>query len=199
MILASTAGDTAVTEWFVDRRTGVADTIAVLITTLGNTAVLGVVTLLAVVWFLSSRRRDAAMFVGVATVLGYLAMVGLKHLFARERPPESQRLLEISSYSFPSGHAMMSMIVYGLVAIAVSRVAGASWTRLLPVAAVLLSALIGLTRVYLGVHWLSDVIVGWLVGLVWLVAATAVWRLLASATVGSAVRVEPPRREPSRD
>ena len=93
----------------------------------------------------------------------------LKQLFGRERPPLADRLIDVDSLSFPSGHAMMSTAIYGLTAAICYRLY--AWVRENPLILLIAPALvlvIGMSRVYLGVHWASDVIFGWVLGLLWL-------------------------------
>ena len=98
----------------------------------------------------------------------------LKLIFARDRPPVALRLIDIDSHSFPSGHAMLSTIVYGLSVIILHRLypwvrRHVGWLVVGPV----LVVLIGVSRVYLGVHWISDVLFGWLFGAIWVALCVA--------------------------
>lgn len=150
--------------------------VAQVITVLGNTVWLGLLILLAVVVLVVARRFSAATFVGVSAVSGYYAMVGLKHAFGRDRPPAVERLVDIHNQSFPSGHAMISAICLGVLGIVAYRYV--DWVRahrwvlaIVPLA----SLVIGLSRIYLGVHWLTDVLAGWALGGLWVVMCVAVW------------------------
>lgn len=169
--------DQRVTEWVVERRTASADAIAHTVTLLGNTAVLAAVMVVVAFILIRAGARAEAIALVAGSVLGYLAMVTIKHAVARHRPPVDGRLLDIHTYSFPSGHAMMSMIVYGLVAVVAHRtsawVGRHSWVV---IAAPILSIAIGLTRIYLGVHWTTDVICGWLIGAAWVAAVALLLR-----------------------
>lgn len=173
---ALTPLDTEVTEWLVGNRaepwTGVARTV----TLLGNTLTLAVVAVLVTLIFFLRGDRRAAAAVGLGTALGYALMVALKELFDRDRPPITDRLLDIDTHSFPSGHAMMSTVVYGLTAVACYRTFGSVRRHAYVLLVVpLLALVIGLTRVYLGVHWFTDVLAGWLIGA--LVVAVGAWFL----------------------
>ncbi len=88
-----------------------------------------------------------------------------KYSIARVRPDVEPHLVVVKTSSFPSGHAANSMIFY--LALALVLTAGTRWHRPAAVAAVLLSLLIGTSRVMLGVHWPSDVVGGWAFGLLW--------------------------------
>ncbi|GAB17711.1 hypothetical protein GOEFS_037_00140 [Gordonia effusa NBRC 100432] len=177
MILEQTTVDVDVYRWVTERRSEPWITVSHTVTFFGNTIPLTIIAV-AVVCGLSVRRHySTAVFVGAGALLGYLLMVALKAIFGRERPPEPDRLLDISTHSFPSGHAMMSTICYGLFAIAAFHLS--RWIRehwwVLAVAPVL-ALLIGMSRIYLGVHWLTDVLAGWAIGAVWLALCVALWR-----------------------
>ncbi|NDZ96284.1 phosphatase PAP2 family protein [Streptomyces sp. SID6673] len=168
MFLSPNGVDRTITDSVVDLRTEVLTDIALVVTATGNTLVLTTVVVVVVLGLVGVRAVPEAILVGAGSFAGYLLMVGLKHLFARPRPPIADRLLDIDTYSFPSGHAMMSTVVFGLLAVAAYRLS--AWVRAHP--AVLLIAsiwaiAIGCSRVYLGVHWTTDVLAGWLIGAVW--------------------------------
>lgn len=144
------------------------------VTTLGNGIVLAGVAAIAA--YLLARRRYYA-----EAVLMVLAYVGaevlsysLKLAFRRDRPFFTDPLATVSTYSFPSGHATVSVAVYGaLCLVLLRRLTGPARVVCL-VAAVLLVSLIGFSRLYLGVHFLSDVLAGFSVGLAWLALCVVV-------------------------
>ncbi|AZG45588.1 phosphatase PAP2 family protein [Gordonia insulae] len=168
MFLSPNGFDRAITDTVVDGRTGLLTDLALVITATGNTLVLSTIVVMVCIGLAVYRAYPEAILVGAGSLVGYLLMVGLKHLFARPRPPTVDRLLDIDTYSFPSGHAMMSTIVFGLLAVAAFRLS--AWVRAHPIVLLLAPAgaiAIGCTRVYLGVHWTTDVLAGWLIGAVW--------------------------------
>jgi undecaprenyl-diphosphatase len=120
-----------------------------------------------------ARRRHAAALVLVATAGGALLSTALKGLYARPRPDVVPHLAVVASHSFPSGHAMVSAVVYLTLGALLARLVGGRWAKGYFVgAAVLLTALIGASRVYLGVHYPTDVAAGWAAGTAW---AAACW------------------------
>jgi undecaprenyl-diphosphatase len=136
---------------------------------LGGQTVLTLVVVFAVGLLLSLRRYRTAGFVLVAALGGYLLAVGLKSLVGRPRPVGG--LIQVSGNSFPSGHSMLSAIIYLTLALIVSTVILRWRVRLYIIgSALVLVGLIGISRLYLGVHYLTDVAAGWLVGLAWAIA-----------------------------
>ena len=148
------------------------------VTTLGDTITLTLVAVAVTIALLVLRQTRSAVLVGAGSLIGYGLMVGLKHLIGRERPPAEARLLDIDTFSMPSGHAMMATIIYGLIAVAGYH--SSAWVRahrLVLLVAPVLAVAIGWSRVYLGVHWMTDVVAGWLLGVVFVASATyAVFR-----------------------
>jgi undecaprenyl-diphosphatase len=143
------------------------------ITALGGVAVLVLVTL-AVTGFLLLDRKFAAMgLVLTATVSGLTLGGLLKAFFARPRPAVVPHLAEFHTSSFPSGHSMMSAVVYlTLGALLCHFVTQRGLKFYFLTVALALTVLVGFSRVYLGVHYPTDVLAGWSAGLVW---ATLCW------------------------
>lgn len=123
---------------------------------------------------LVERRWQALAFASVSIGGGMLLNVALKLLFQRARPVFAEPLLLLESYSFPSGHALGSTVLYGTIAVLLS--ADARWRRPAFFAALSMVFLVALSRVYLGAHYLSDVTAGIALGVVWV----NFWRLLLS-------------------
>jgi membrane-associated phospholipid phosphatase len=112
----------------------------------------------------SGRRFEAVLLVGATAAAGVLIYV-LKLVYSRPRPPVALRLIPESGFSLPSGHALGATVVLGTLAVVAWSLLRPGVTRvLLAVVAGALVAATGTSRVYLGVHWATDVIDGWLVG-----------------------------------
>ena len=138
------------------------------ITALGGVTVLTLVSVLAVAFLLLLGRYRQALLTAVATGGGSIVGKLLKSLFARERPEIVPHLVDVTSLSFPSGHSMNSAIVYLTIAVLLARGLAESRLRAFVIGiAVLLVLTIGFSRVYLGVHFPSDVLAGWSVGAAW--------------------------------
>ena len=137
-------------------------------TALGSTGVLTVMTL-AVVGFLAfTRKRHAALLVAVSVAGGTLLSTLMKIGFARPRPDLVPHETIVSSASFPSGHSMMSAVVYLTLGVLLARTQASQRVKLYILAvAAALAVLVGVSRVYLGVHWPTDVLAGWSLGAAW--------------------------------
>lgn len=145
-------------------------------TALGGTGVLFLVTAAVFGFLLLTGRRQAAVLVLASIVTGTLVSHGLKWGFDRPRPDLVPHGQAVYSQSFPSGHAMLSAIVYLTLGALLARVQERRRAKAYPLlVAVALVLLIGASRVYLGVHWPSDVLAGWAVGAGW---AALCWLLL---------------------
>lgn len=148
------------------------------VTALGGIAVLVFVTLATLVYFLLMDKRLNAVFVAGAVVGGSLLSMLFKAGFDRPRPTLVPHESHVYSASFPSGHSMMSAVVYLTLGVLLARLHERSGIKGYFLGlALLLTGAIGLSRVYLGVHWPTDVMAGWAAGAVWAMACwgTALW------------------------
>ena len=157
------------------------------LTALGGHGVLGLMLLAATSFlFLAGMRRTGASVLA-ACLSGALLSALLKDFFARPRPDLVPHAAYVLTPSFPSGHAFLSALVYLTLATLVARQLKRRRLRLHVMAvAVLLTMLVGTSRVYLGVHWPSDVLAGWAIGATW---ALGWW--------GIAQALQPRRETPS--
>lgn len=109
-------------------------------------------------------RKHWAFPVSIAVIAAFVSNLILKLIFARERP-NILRIVDESSYSFPSGHAMVNMAFYTMVFLLAWKYIKNNRLKYgISILSVLMPVLIGLSRIYLGVHYATDVIVGWLLG-----------------------------------
>jgi undecaprenyl-diphosphatase len=143
------------------------------VTAFGSVAGLLLVTAAAIGYLLLSRRPRTAMFVLAATAGGTALGKLLKLAYARPRPDLVPHLVDVVTASFPSGHATDSAIVYLTLGALVARGVPDRALRVYIISvAILLTLLIGVSRVYLGVHWPSDVVAGWTIGAAWALACS---------------------------
>lgn len=149
------------------------------VTALGSPAILALVCAGVAGYLLVDRKSRAATFLLTSAVVGLALCLALKGLIDRPRPEVVPHLTHPESSSFPSGHAMLSAVVYLTLALLLARHIGGTHRRLYLVAvAVVVAGLVGASRVYLGVHYPTDVLAGWCVGLAWASLCGAVGRHL---------------------
>jgi undecaprenyl-diphosphatase len=151
------------------------------ITAIGGTSVLTLITLAVAGFLLVSRKAATAGFVLAAITGGAILSFALKAVFARPRPDIVAHLVQVDTSSFPSGHAMNSAVVYLTLGALLAGTQKSHAVRVYLIAvAIALTLMIGCSRVYLGVHWPSDVIAGWTVGGAWALLCATLARLLQS-------------------
>jgi len=138
------------------------------LTRLGSSSVLVFVVASVVVYLLLKRRFALMVFLLVSTGGGVLACTMLKGVFGRTRPGVVPHLVTVHSASFPSGHSLLSAVVYLTLAAILSRITPDRTTKIyFVILATFLTVLIGLSRIYLGVHYPTDVVAGLLASFVW--------------------------------
>jgi membrane-associated phospholipid phosphatase len=135
------------------------------LTFFGEPTVLIGAGVLCALWLWRTGRTRLAVVLVLIVLIGRGLSEVQKYTVARVRPDLEPHLVMVRTSSFPSGHASSSMIFYLTLALALT--AGTRWHRVAAAGAVLLSLLIGTSRVMLGVHWPSDVIGGWAFGMLW--------------------------------
>ncbi len=145
------------------------------ITPLGGYAVVMLISLAVIGYLLMDGKRAAALWVLVSVGGGAVLSNLLKLAIERPRPDLVARLVEVNTTSFPSGHATLAAVTYLTLGALLSRVEARRRAKIYVLTvAVGLTFLIGVSRIYLGVHWPTDVLAGWCVGAAW---AMLCWRI----------------------
>ncbi|HEY3043237.1 MAG TPA: phosphatase PAP2 family protein [Vicinamibacterales bacterium] len=158
------------------------------LTALGGSTVLGLVIFAVVGFLLLQTRYHTALFVAITSISGELVGAVLKEAFNRPRPSVVPHLRDVFTTSFPSGHAMQSAIVYLTLGAVLMRVTESRLTKLYCLGmAMLLTLLVGVSRIYLGVHYPTDVIGGWIIGFVW---ASICWLAAEHFETRAGIRAE---------
>jgi len=152
------------------------DKVMLTITNLGNPNVVVVVVAvsLAILWW--RRYFQEAKIFAIACLGAFILNTGLKLVFTKPRPELWHQLITEKSFSFPSGHALGSLVLYGLLAYLLAT-HYPRFSKFIYSVAVIAIAAIGISRLYLGVHWPTDVIAGYGVGFLWLMMCIAMLKL----------------------
>jgi undecaprenyl-diphosphatase len=158
------------------------------LTALGGPTVLGLVVMAVIGFLLLQGRYRSALAILLTAATGELLNSAMKSLFMRPRPAIVPHLRPVYETSFPSGHAMESAIIYLTLGAMLMRIAQGRLTKVYCLTlAVLMTLLVGVSRVYLGVHYPTDVLAGWTVGLVW---ASICWLVEQHFDVRAGIRAE---------
>lgn len=149
------------------------------ITALGGVAVLTLTTLIVSMFFLLLRRWASVLYILVTVGGGILISSIAKDYFDRPRPDLVPHDAIVHTASFPSGHSMMAAIVYLSLGVLIARVQPRFVLKLYAMSvAILLTLFVGVSRIYMGVHWPTDVAAGWLAGGAWAMICLIVARIL---------------------
>ena len=158
------------------------------LTALGGPTVIALAVLGIIGFMVLQGRYWTAFFIFLTAASGEVLGFVLKSVFFRPRPDIVPHLREAFSTSFPSGHAMQSAIIYLTLGTMLMRVSERRLTKIYCfTAAAVLTFLVGLSRVFLGVHYPTDVLAGWIVGLIW---ASVCWLVEQHYEVRSGIRAE---------
>jgi undecaprenyl-diphosphatase len=148
-------------------------------TALGGVGVLSLVTVLATVFLTLVGKKRAALFIFLAVVPGQILSLLAKAQFSRPRPDLVPYGTSVVTSSFPSGHALMAAVVYLTLGLLVAGALPGLRTKIFLISAsILLTVTVGISRIYLGVHWPSDVLGGWSMGSAWALACWMIERKL---------------------
>jgi undecaprenyl-diphosphatase len=145
------------------------------ITALGGGTVLTLMTGMVAAYLFAARRPATALFLIGAVAGGAILGWILKGAYERARPEIVTHLVTVSSASFPSGHALNSTVTYLTLGTLLAKTERRRAVRIYLIsAAILLAVLIGFSRIYLGVHWPTDVVAGWCIGSIWALACSLI-------------------------
>lgn len=185
--------DTLILQTIRLAHTPLLDQVMVGVTFMGQPSVLAIASLTLGIWLLIVHRRSEATTLAIAALGAVGLNYWLKQLFARDRPALWDRIVDVRYYSFPSGHAMVSMVMYGLIGYLLA-IHFHRWRGWILSLTFLLIVAIGFSRLYLGVHWPTDVAAGYAAGLVWLIAcilSLEIWQKYrstrSSLTIGTGI------------
>ncbi len=167
------------------------------LTSLGSIAVLSLFATIVILFLFLQRKRLSALLLLVGLGGGVMLSEGLKAVFERDRPPEIYRAVATINASFPSGHALLSAVFYLSIAVMLTRAFPRRRFKVYVLGVGLaLTLIVGLTRIYLGAHWATDVLAGWSVGSAW---AMTTWLVAYAVERRQLVRHGRLRDEPSPD
>jgi undecaprenyl-diphosphatase len=141
--------------------------VARLFTALGEPTVLIAACAACTIWLWYDGRGRVGLVLLLIAMLGRGLSEVQKYWIARVRPGLEPHLVVVKTSSFPSGHATSSMVFYLALVLVLALTAHKPWHRAAVAGAILLSLLVGISRVMLGVHWPSDVVGGWAFGMLW--------------------------------
>lgn len=164
--------DLSVQQWFFSLRGDGLNAIVSALTHCGDTVT---IIALCILLLLLPNRLKFGVPVSISALGGVAIYKPMKHIFMRARPDEVFHLVEQGGYSFPSGHSVTSVVVYGLLIYLIrKRCKNQTVKNILTVLCAALMIIIGPSRIYVGVHWPTDVLCGWLIGSAVLIIAVTI-------------------------
>jgi membrane-associated phospholipid phosphatase len=185
---AVTALDANVEMWLHIRATPLVSNAMATVSFLGAPTTLTIVAVAGSLLLLYQRRRAEAATLSTVVLGGNFLNFCLKHLIQRGRPVFDDPIFSLPTYSFPSGHAMASTVFYGLLAIYASVNARQRYAVYVAIAAaVFMVVLVSFSRIYLGLHYLSDVMGGIAEGIAWLALSYTVLHYIRRGEAGAGV------------
>jgi membrane-associated phospholipid phosphatase len=171
--------DRDVGQWLQGHAAPALTLLMLVITHLHGVTGITVLGLLLCAWFWREKAHYWLLTAILAIPGGMLLNVLLKHVFMRPRPASDEALLALATYSFPSGHTVAATLFYGVLGVYLVRAVRSLWLRSAIIAAALLMVmLVGASRIFLGVHYFSDVFAAVVEGCGWLAISLTVIRIL---------------------
>ncbi|WP_051023177.1 phosphatase PAP2 family protein [Nocardia pneumoniae] len=178
--------DRTITDWAIAHRAEWLTPIAVTVSAVSGTVamtVLATLTCLVLSW---QRRWSSAALVAGAGIGACVLVRGGKNLVGRARPPVEDHLISVENLSYPSGHSVGSFVVISVVTVvALPSLRGPALRILAAAAAAMFIVAVGLSRIYLGVHWTTDILGGWCVSALWVILCLTIYRYVAPAREGA--------------
>jgi undecaprenyl-diphosphatase len=172
--------DRAILTWLSKVRTPRLTSVMVDLTALGSAALVTLFTGLTLLFLLVRRDRPGALHLFVASLGGWFLTFLTKDLIERARPTEVEHLVQVSGFSYPSGHSLSAAALYLTMAlVAAGRVKDAASKATLVAGASFVVLVVAMSRVYLGVHYPSDVVSGVALGTAWALILAAAFALIA--------------------
>jgi undecaprenyl-diphosphatase len=178
------AFDNAVRAWFLAHQNPTLYKIAAVLTWIGSPTIMVVIAIAAGIWFYRGRGRSKAGVMVAAPAAGGILAGGMKLLYGRARPAGAA-LFNERTFSFPSGHAATSAAVMVTLCYVLARERIISWPMAIVIGG-LVPLIVGLTRLYLDVHWATDVVGGWTVGLFVAAMSAALYERLRTSEPAAA-------------
>jgi undecaprenyl-diphosphatase len=186
------AFDNAVRTWFLAHQNPTIYKIAAFVSWIGAPTVMIIIAIAAAVWFYRGRGRSKAGVLVAAPAAGGLLAGGMKLLYGRTRPAGAA-LFNEKTFSFPSGHAATSAAVMVTLCYVFAREKIISWPAAIVIGGIV-PLLVGLSRLYLDVHWATDVVGGWTVGLFVAAMSAALYERLRTSEPTDAEEEAAPQR-----
>jgi undecaprenyl-diphosphatase len=183
--------DSVVHAWAISHRSPGATTFFATMSTIGGPVGLAALVLGVIVVLLLLRRFQWILYLAVTVGGGALLNQELKRYFERARPDLAEMLRQAHGYSFPSGHAMGSTVVFGALSYLAFRTATQwRWKAAVVALGATIVLAVSLSRIYLGAHWISDVVAGIAAGTLWVVLSTMAYETLRRIRLLRAIQRE---------
>lgn len=173
--------DTAIRTWVYSLRTDLRNSIIIPITYSGNVQTVVFIGVILILW--KTTRKTYGIPFAVVSLSSTVVYKLVKSLFKRPRPELAVRIIEQGGYSFPSGHSMNCLVCYGFLIYLINRYCeNKKLARVLTVILTLMIICIGVSRVYVGVHFPTDILGGWSLGMAYLIVAIIVYERIHKPT-----------------
>ena len=169
------SADQSILDWMVGRRAAVSNFVMVKISNLGSPVVMVTLTVLSAGLLLLAKRPRYALMLVVAGIGARPSLDMWKEAYGRPRPNVATQLVMEPGFGLPSAHALNSIAAIGALAVVLTQLLGSAWLRLIVIVGAIADVfLIGVSRLYIGVHWFTDVLTGWLLGGAWLAVCLSI-------------------------